>query len=64
MSDWTAQKPKASPMLTVADDWAKILYPCHYKTATNQNTHTIILAWQTEEDSTLQQAMQVLIKPA
>ena len=26
MSDWTAQKPKAGPMLTGTDDWDKILY--------------------------------------
>ena len=39
-------------------------YPCHYKTVTDQTTHKIILPWETEEDSTLQQTMQVLIKPA
>jgi hypothetical protein len=40
------------------------IYPCHYKTVTNQTTHTIILSWSTEEDSILQQTMQALINPA
>ena len=47
MSNWTAQKPKASPMLTGTDDWDKILYLpmslqyCH-KSDHSHNNHCLV----------------------
>ena len=44
MSDWTAQKPKASPMLTGADDWEMIFYlhmslqDCHKSDHSHNNS--------------------------